>query len=717
LVDVTVVVENHVGVNVLGARVKVEENLLPDRVKGKISVPEQPVDLALSIEPGQSAEGLLYIMIDGVDSSFDLPITLEWKTSRDGDYPFYLTKHVVLVPPFLESQEVFDVDEASCTRRLESMGAIVGGPPGSSPIAGAIYPQGSGVGPIAPSASFVYVLVMSSIWPSVSDRVWRYVDDMSVTYSVAVWTYDGTSTESVRNWLTSGRLLHSNLVGCLFVGDVPVAWYEIPAHSGWGAETFPIDLYYMDLDGIWIDADMDGAYESHSGNKAPEIWIGRLKASTIGDETQLIGRYFDKNHEYRSGHLSAPNRALSYVDDDWKDSYDRGAVGSVYSDMTLVDDGATTTASDYKNRLALSYEWVHLMCHGWPGGHTFKIGSDWTGGTVESSEYFNAAWPVLFFNFFVCSGARYTESGYLAGSAVFTSTYGLLAIGSTKTGSMTNFFEFYRPISSRTSIGSAFLAWWRTYMYHDWFADWAYGLTIIGDPALVVGQNRSPYGAEIVSLGVVPDPSGVDQGSKMTFAVTVLNTGSKDMSSARVQLRILKPGGRVGSSPSKTITRFLAGSTRTIQITYNLPKSAAAGDWTYGVYVYRSSTLLDSETDGGFKVRVPSGVIVSVADSPDPVTHGTTASFTVTIKNTGNLVWSSAKITIKILKPDGKLAKTLTINARNIQPGVEYTYTKDWRIPTRISTSAPIGTYSYNVYLTYGSTPIANSIGNMITVN
>jgi hypothetical protein len=216
---------------------------------------------------------------------------------------------------------------------------------------------------------------------------------------------------------------------------------------------------------------------------------------------------------------------------------------------------------------------------------------------------------------------------------------------------------------------------------------------------------KPPSGAEIVSLGVVPDSSGVDQGSKMTFTINVQNTGANDMSSTRVQLKILKPGGRAASSPSKTITRFIAGSTRTVQITYNLPKSAATGDWTYGVYVYRSSTLLDSETDGGFKVRVPSGVIVSVADSPDPVVHGGTATFTVKIKNTGNLVWSNAKITIKILKPDGKLAKTLTITARNVQPGVEYTYTKDWRIPTRISTSAPIGTYTYNVYLTYGSTP------------
>jgi hypothetical protein len=224
---------------------------------------------------------------------------------------------------------------------------------------------------------------------------------------------------------------------------------------------------------------------------------------------------------------------------------------------------------------------------------------------------------------------------------------------------------------------------------------------------------KPPYGAEIVSLGVVPDPSGVDQGTKMTFTITVLNTGSNDMSSARVQLKILKPGGRVASSPSKTITRFIAGSTRTIQITYNLPKSAPAGDWTYGVYVYRSSTLLDEKTDGGFKVRVPSGIIVSVADSPDPVAPGGTATFTVKIKNTGNLVWSNAKITIKIFKPDGKLAKTLTINARNIQPGIEYTYTKDWRTSTR----APIGTYTYNVYLTYGSTAIANSISNTITVN
>jgi len=263
---------------------------------------------------------------------------------------------------------------------------------------------------------------------------------------------------------------------------------------------------------------------------------------------------------------------------------------------------------------------------------------------------------------------------------------------------------------------------WRNY-YYDGFGNYfqyeKYGTDsyYYGNVMIRAYVATPPSEAKITHVVVVPDSSGVDQGSKMTFTINVQNTGANDMSSTRVQLKIYKPGGRVASSPSKTITRFIAGSTRTIQITYNLPKSAATGDWTYGVYVYRSSTLLDSETDGGFKVRVPSGIIVSVADSPDPVLHGGTATFTVTIKNTGNLVWANAKITIKILKPDGKLAKTLTINARNIQPGIEYTYTKDWRIPTRISTSAPIGTYSYNVYLTYGSTAIANSLGNTITIN
>ena len=39
-------------------------------------------------------------------------------------------------------------------------------------------------------------------------------------------------------------------MGCVFVGDIPTAWYEVANDYGtYGYKTFPCDLFLMDLDG------------------------------------------------------------------------------------------------------------------------------------------------------------------------------------------------------------------------------------------------------------------------------------------------------------------------------------------------------------------------------------------------------------------------------------------------------------------------------------
>jgi len=221
------------------------------------------------------------------------------------------------------------------------------------------------------------------------------------------------------------------------------------------------------------------------------------------------------------------------------------------------------------------------------------------------------------------------------------------------------------------------------------------------------------YAAAITGMTVVPDPVG--QGSKMIFTVDVQNTGSKDISTAKVQLKIYKPAGSLASSPFKSITSFKAGTERTVEVTYTLSSSAPLGYWTYRVYVYRGSTLLDQVTDQGFTVQpaVKTGEILSVTANPDPVGRGGATAFTVTFNNTGNVVWSTAKLTAKIHKPGSTtvyVTRSLTVS--NIAPNVEYSRGVMWTP----SSSALLGTYTYDVYLTYGSLVLDSSIGNTVTV-
>jgi hypothetical protein len=254
----------------------------------------------------------------------------------------------------------------------------------------------------------------------------------------------------------------------------------------------------MDLNGTWTDADGDGLYDNHSGNLNLEVWVGRLYARPLSwdDEVRLVRRYFAKNHAYRTGQLSLPDRALSYVDDDWS-GFGDCRLSQLYPSVTTVTEGSTTRASDYRVRLTQGYEWIQVCSHSSPWGHTFRVGSGYS-GTVFNSEVYAMRPHAHFYNLFACSGTRYVEENYSAGWDIFHDDYGLAVVGSSKTGSMIGYFEdFYRPMGRDSSIGDAFKAWYNLHGEYSRF--WHYGMNVLGDPSLkprvgafVPGQESPP---------------------------------------------------------------------------------------------------------------------------------------------------------------------------------------------------------------------------------
>ena len=362
------------------------------------------------------------------------------------------------------------------------------------------------------NSSTVYVVINSTLWSSggsdLQNRIFRYQDDLEATgYSAYTYLLVSGSPQDIRSWFASV----SDLVGCVLVGNIPAAWYQMFHDPAWDSsryEEFPIDLFYMDLDGTWSDSwtgpwpgpptpktpGADGIYDGHTGNVGSEIWVGRLKADKMAvSEVSLIENYFDKNHAYRTGSLSLPQRALVYIDDDWSGGAGsvNSAVGKAYSDRTLVFNNATTNRADYVNRLSQGWSFVHLMSHGSSGGHTFKIpdpsnpsSSIWEpgGDVLGNPDVRTLDPPAFFYNLFVCSGARFTETNYLGGWYIFTQTYGLAAVGSTKTGSMQSFDEFYDPLGKGAVLGEAFKTWSLKWTEID--PNWYYGMAVLGDPTL-----------------------------------------------------------------------------------------------------------------------------------------------------------------------------------------------------------------------------------------
>ncbi|TES91068.1 MAG: T9SS type A sorting domain-containing protein [Candidatus Cloacimonadota bacterium] len=366
------------------------------------------------------------------------------------------------------------------------------------------------VGVVDRDGGKINVIVNSLLYPKLTfflePTSGQFVSDLTndgwtVSVDTMAMSSDPFAPETLRSFLIDEY--NTGSVGAILVGDLPVAWFQM-MDVFWGSTPsytdFPIDLFYMDLDGIWLDQyeesggnlipGSDSIYDTHTGNMEPEIFIGRLISSTVGDDSIMLHNYFQRNHSYRVDSMNLSKEALFYIDDDWAylSGLWAGQLGTVYDSIFVVDDPETTIADDYRTRITVSHEWVSLFAHSWPQGHCFKYNS---GGSW--SWFYSYEIPTInpignFYNLFACSNARYTESDYCGGMYTFRTSYGLGSLGSTKTGSMLEFQYFYNPISLGYCLGDAFRDWFSIMAeaWGDTSRSWFYGMTLIGDPTLTV---------------------------------------------------------------------------------------------------------------------------------------------------------------------------------------------------------------------------------------
>lgn len=361
---------------------------------------------------------------------------------------------------------------------------------------------------LAKSPGLVYVVVQPVLYSNLSGYITRYMQDLqSAGYTPELHTEGWANAPAVRTLLVSGYA--RGMQGAVLVGNIPYARYEIANDFyEYGYCNFPIDLYYMDIDGTWLDKNMNVIFDDHtagSGDIQADIWVGRIYASSVTipgqTETSLVQNYLDRNHAYRMGNISLLNRSLVYVDDDWNPYADEwsGDVGLRYSNRTLVKDLETTRCSDYGTRFDDNYDWIALFSHSAWYLHQMKYNNGNSYDYMYNTEISSANPVAHFYNLFCCSGANYSNSGnngYLAGHYVFSQN-GLGALGSTKTGSMLNFADFYTPLGNGNTLGEAFLQWFALNGEtgagnQSESRSWFYGMALIGDPTLGTYDNVKP---------------------------------------------------------------------------------------------------------------------------------------------------------------------------------------------------------------------------------
>jgi len=371
----------------------------------------------------------------------------------------------------------------------------------------------------APQAGWrgrVCLVVADGIYDAIAPALDGYRQDLeSDGYEVTTYRFVSGSAGDVRGFLAGLYGEAASLVGAVLIGDIPYIIYELMQDWGDGGplgyEDFPCDIFFMDLDGAWTDeleeGDVhagNGKYDTRAGELGLEIWVCRLKTGNLGllgSETAILANYFAKNHRYRAGRLRPECRALAYLDDDW--SYisfdDAAAIGLWYAApaIDMVDDPNATTASDYMYRLGESYELIHTRSHGSPGGHEYGRDDGTVWDWVMVSDYVALAPEALFYSFYVCSGADYTFSDYLAGVAAFNTESGLMAWGSAKTGGMWIDDPFYASLGAGESFGEAFITWYNYVqsVYPEYAPRYWYGMALIGD-ATLPGQFFADVGRD-----------------------------------------------------------------------------------------------------------------------------------------------------------------------------------------------------------------------------
>jgi len=384
-----------------------------------------------------------------------------------------------------------------------------------------------------------------------NEEIETWVFDLTGTgWDVTLIDVEGGSAQELKDVVIEQG--GDGLVGVIFVGELPLAWFEQYEYFDDGdepdnqrLEEYPIDLFFSDINGVWADNDSNGVYDSHTGDWSPELWLGRIAAYNLSrmDEDSLITGYLDRNHRYRQGELHLPHRALAFIDDDWisnAESWQRDEE-LAFGRVTLVAEAETTSATNYREELSGDgYDLVQVAVHSTADAHAFLINQR------HEYDYFRfrnlreeVDPPVFFYNLFACSAMNL--SGNLCMGSLYTlkGPYALGAVGSSKVGGMLYFDDFYRPLGEGVPIGESLRRWFVLHGQEEgherWAQSWFYGMTCFGDPTLSITRGLTSERVTVDDRAGDGDGRS-DAGEIFDLAISLRNNGLIDLSEIRATL-------------------------------------------------------------------------------------------------------------------------------------------------------------------------------------
>ena len=343
-------------------------------------------------------------------------------------------------------------------------------------------------------SSYIRVYVNSTIYSEIEPELSQYESDLKAQgYYVDTIKWSDTNVTELRNNLTYYYNHYDNLsmrlFGAVLIGNMP---YAMARDTSMTYPDYPIDLYLMDLDGMWNDENGNNLFDYGSepfGDNLTEIFIGRINPNPLNNMNNVTAfqKYFRRNHEYRNGTLSRPHSALLYIDDSWSSLTSAWANAfTAYTNVTIVSTNSITNRTDYLRRYTQIYEWVHLFAHSDYTRHYFN----WPYGSMEyvyNTDILNNHTKGLFYNLYCCYACNYIQPNNLGTQYLFSNTT-LTILGSARSGGLDLYEPFYDSLKEGKVIGEAFRLW-----FHNPEIDTIQnkrrdisGTTILGDPLLCI---------------------------------------------------------------------------------------------------------------------------------------------------------------------------------------------------------------------------------------
>lgn len=201
----------------------------------------------------------------------------------------------------------------------------------------------------------------------------------------------------------------------ILLGHVPVPYSGNIAPDGHTNNHFgawPADVYYGDMDGVWTDAVVnvtnmpsrtnnvpgDGKFDQSIPPSSVELMVGRIDMANLpafnASEEQLLARYLDKNHAYRTGQWDIRHRAV--IDDNFGGFNGEAFASNGWRNFAPLLGIDSVTAGDYRSSMDTG---TYLWSYGCGGG-SYRSANGIGNTTQLAGDSLQGVFTMLFGSYF-----------------------------------------------------------------------------------------------------------------------------------------------------------------------------------------------------------------------------------------------------------------------------------------------------------------------------